>query len=94
MLITDFGLKPEQTIYYIIGQILHVLKQGDETEENIILKIFGTSPKPYEIYRFNIALYVLLLLEKFRVYIRDEEIVYVYQEVNVKNRNRNNYQDN
>ncbi|MDR2975983.1 MAG: hypothetical protein LBV19_01545 [Streptococcaceae bacterium] len=89
MIISDFGLKPEQTIYYIAGQILQVLKQRKTTEQEILNSLFGASPQPYEIYRFNLSLYMLLLLGKFKYFEEEGKLIYVYQEI----RNQNDSED-
>lgn len=80
MIISDFGLKPYQTIYYIAGEILLEIIQNEKSEAELIMKIFGDNPRSYEIKRFNYALYFLLLTDKFIYKEKDGVLKYVYKE--------------
>lgn len=80
MIISDFGLMPDQTIYYIAGKILLELKRSEKSEIELIANVFGNNPRGFEIKRFNYALYFLLIIDKFTYNEKDGVLKYVYKE--------------
>jgi len=81
MILVDYGLRPEQTILYIAGQILNNLKRKPLSEEELLDKLFEENPKEYQVYRFELAVYLLLLLEKINYLSRGGDLFYVYRTV-------------
>lgn len=80
MIIADYGMKPTQTIFYLVGEILKEIMFAPCTENSLIEKIFVASSKELQYERFEIALYVLLLTNKLDYYEENGELTYVYKQ--------------